>query len=40
MNDKNDLDHNVGDAVEGTINCVSRDKVIQALKEMKSGKAP
>ena len=34
MNEENDLDHNVGgDAVEGPVVCVSREKVLQALNE-------
>ena len=41
MNEENDLDRNVeGDAVEGPIACVSREEVLQALNEMKTGKAP
>ena len=37
MNEENDWDHNVeGDAVEVPVNCVSIDKVVQALNEMKS----
>ena len=32
--------HNVeGDAVEGTVDCASRDEVVQTLNEMKIGKA-
>ena len=34
MNEENDWDHNVeGDAVEGPVVCVSRDKMLQALNE-------
>ena len=41
MNEENDWDHNVeGDAVEGPVVCVSRKEVLQALNEMKTGKAP
>ena len=41
MNDENDWDRNVeGDAVEGRVVCVSREEVLQALNEMKTGKAP
>ena len=40
MNEEYNWDHNVGDAVEGPVNCVSRNEVVQALKEMKAGKAP
>ena len=29
-----------GDAVEGTVVCVNREEVLQALDDMKSGKAP
>ena len=29
-----------GDAVEGPVVCVSREDVLQALSEMKTGKAP
>ena len=29
-----------GDAVEGPVVCVSREEVLQALNEMKTGKAP
>ena len=40
MNAENDWDHNVeGDAVEGTVIFVSREEVLQALNEMKTGKA-
>ena len=39
MNEENDWDHNVeGDAVEGTVVHVSREEVLQALNEMKTGK--
>ena len=37
MNEENDLDHNVGDVVEGPNVCVSTE-VLQALNEMKTGK--
>ena len=41
MNEENDWDHNVeGDAVEGPVGCVSREEVLQALNEIKTGKAP
>ena len=41
MNEENDWNHNVeGDAVEGPLVCVSREEVLQALNEMKTGKAP
>ena len=41
MNDENNWDCNVeGDAVEGPVFCVSREEVLQALDEMKTGKAP
>ena len=40
-NKENDWDHNVeGDAVKGSLVCVSREEVLQALNEMKAGKAP
>ena len=40
MNEENDWDHNVeGDAVEGPIVCVSRQDVLLALDEMKTGNA-
>ena len=29
-----------GDAVQGPVVCVSREEVLQALNEMKTGKAP
>ena len=39
-NEENDWDHNVeGDAEGGLIVCVSREEVLQALSEMKTGKA-
>ena len=39
MNEENDWDHNVeGDAVEGPVVCVSREEVLQALNEMRTGK--
>ena len=41
MNEENDWDRNVeGDAVEGPVVCVSREEVLQALNETKTGKAP
>ena len=41
MNEENDWDRNVeGDAVEGPVVCVSRDEVLRALNEIKTGKAP
>ena len=40
MNEENDWDHNVeGDEVEGPLVCVSREEMLQALNEMKTGKA-
>ena len=40
MNDKNDCDHNVdGVAVEGPVVCVRREDVLQAISEMKTGRA-
>ena len=41
MNDESDCYHDVeGDAVEGPVVCVSREEVLQALNEMKTGKLP
>ena len=41
INEENHWDHSVeGDAVEGPVVCVSREEVLQALNEMKTGKAP
>ena len=41
MNEEDDWDRNVeGDAVEGQVVCVSREEVLQALNEMKTGIAP
>ena len=41
VNEKNDWDLNVeGNAVEGPVVCVSREEELQALNEMKAGKAP
>ena len=38
MDEANGWDHNVeGDAVEGPVVCVSREEVLQALNEMKTG---
>ena len=40
INEENGWDHNVeGDAVEGTVVCASREEVLQALNEVKRGKA-
>ena len=39
MNEENDWDNNEeGDAIEGTIDCVSRGEVEQVLNEMKTWK--
>ena len=41
MNEENNPDHDVeGDVVEGLVVCISRKVVLQALNEMKTGKAP
>ena len=41
MNEENDWDRNMeGDAVEGAVVYVSREEVLQALNEMKTGRAP
>ena len=41
MNEENYWNHNEeGDAVEGPVICVSREEMLQALNEMKTGKAP
>ena len=41
MNEENDWDHNEeGDAVEGQVVYVSREEMLLALDEMKTGKAP
>ena len=41
MNVENDWDHNAeGDTVEGPVVCGSREEVLQAINEMKTGKAP
>ena len=40
MNEENDWDCNVEDAVEGPVVCVSREAVLHSLNEMKAGKAP
>ena len=40
MNEENDWDHVEGDAVEGPVVFVSREEALQALNEMKTGKAP
>ena len=38
---KHDWDHNVeGDPAEGSVACVGREEVLQALNEMKTGKVP
>ena len=40
MNEENNCDRNVdGDVVEGPVHCVSIEEVLQALNEMKTGKA-
>ena len=41
IKEENDWDHNVeGDAVEGPVVSGSREEVVHALNEMKTGKAP
>ena len=40
MNEENDWDHVEGDAAEGPVVCVSREDVLKALYEKKTGKAP
>ena len=41
MNKENDWDNNAeGDAVEGPVVCECREEVLQALNELKTGKAP
>ena len=41
MNRENDLVHNVeGNALEGPVDCVCRDELVQALNEMKTVKDP
>ena len=41
INEENDWDHNVEvDVVEGPVVCICREEVLQALNEMKTGKAP
>ena len=41
INEENDWDHNVeADTVESPVVCVGREEVLQALNEMKTGKAP
>ena len=41
MTEENDWDRNVeGDTAEGPVVCVSREEVLQALNEMKTGKSP
>ena len=41
MNGEHYWDHNMeGDAVEGPVDCVRREEVLQALNEMKTGKHP
>ena len=41
MNEENVWDYDVdGDALEGLVVCVSREEVLHALNEMKTGKAP
>ena len=41
LNEENVWDRIVkGDAVEGPVDCVSREEVLQALNEMKTGRSP
>ena len=41
MNEENDRDHDKEeDAVEGQVVCVSREEVLHASNELKTGKAP
>ena len=41
LTEESDWDHNVeGDAVEGPVVCVNSEKMLQALNEVKTGKAP
>ena len=41
INEENDWGHNMeGDTVEGHVVCVSREEVLQALNDIKTGKAP
>ena len=41
MIEENDWDHYVeGNAVEGPVVCEGREEVLQAMNEMKTGKAP
>ena len=41
LNEENDWDHNVeGDAVEDPVVCANREEMLQALKEVRTGKAP
>ena len=41
MHEENDLSYSVeGDAVEGTVDWLSRYEVLQALNEVKTGKSP
>ena len=40
MNEENEWDHVEKDVVEGPVVCVSREDVLQALNEMKTGKDP
>ena len=41
MSGQNGWDHDVeGNVVDGPVECVSRDEVVQALNEMKTGKKP
>ena len=38
MNDENDWDHHVaGETVEGLVDCVNREEVVQSVNEMKTG---
>ena len=39
MNKENGWDHVEGDAIEGPVDCVSREVVLQASSKMKTGKA-
>ena len=40
MNDENNWDHNMEDALEGPVVCVSRNEIVLVLNVMKTGKAP
>ena len=39
MNEENDWDHNVEGHAAGLLVCVSKEKIVQAINEMKTGKA-